>query len=163
MNTHRFTEPVPYGTPLYDYPDWDEIERVAERIREYPSGRPFGQPALVSDEAASRLRPSGFDQAQGCGNEGLSYAESIRPSLDSENLRRDGSQAQDAATVLSAAGDLAAQSRRSARLSEARSFHGTTAQAGTAPLRPSDQGHRRPLLVAVREDQPELYFMGQAR
>jgi hypothetical protein len=30
-----------------------------------PLGRPYGQPALVSDQAASRLAPTGFDQAQG--------------------------------------------------------------------------------------------------
>jgi hypothetical protein len=28
---------------------------------------PSGQPALVSDQAASRLAPTGFDQAQGRG------------------------------------------------------------------------------------------------
>lgn len=40
---------------LVDGPAWPE----------FVDERPCGQPALVSDQAAARLAPSGFDQAQG--------------------------------------------------------------------------------------------------
>lgn len=33
MQTHRFTEPRSYDTPLADMPDWEEIERVADQVR----------------------------------------------------------------------------------------------------------------------------------
>lgn len=72
---HRFVldhSPFNSELPLVDQMRWIEEAHWAEiewAMDAYAaaSGRPFGQPALVSDGAAARLHPSGFDQAQGGG------------------------------------------------------------------------------------------------
>jgi hypothetical protein len=39
-NFQRFTESMPWDAPLADHPDWEEIERAADIVRNRPARTP---------------------------------------------------------------------------------------------------------------------------